>query len=914
MNDSSSFTGRARRRVTSPAVKLKDRLARTIITVGGIGTILAVLCVAVFLVWVVLPLFLPASIDDLRTYPRDWAEVPAHISLDEYGRLGWVLFPSGTLETFRVDDGSVQQSTSLFEPGTMRSWSFATDGHAAIFGLADGSIESVDVGFATEVLRVEGLDKAVADQLASADEGTVIVAGDALYERIPGGQVRRQRLDIQRSERIEVGAGPVVAVTRGITPTGIRVAAFVDAAPAPATRATLATDDTSDESAASGEDTGATWPLTPRLVIVSGEEESNFLTGETSLTMGEPVDVPFEFISPGPPDWLGLSAASSDLYATWRDGAALRVALGASTFIAERGRLVSETSRLSAQAFVLGNNTLAWGDDRGNLEAGFQIRITDFDGSGVTGMSQSTEATSLLVRTKQLASTGGEVRAIAASARSRLILAAFDDQSLRLFNVTNESQLARVRLPESAPIEVLAFGPREDVVALATRRELMVGNLDPRYSEASFNALFRPTWYEGYAEPIHSWQSSSGSDDFEPKHSLMPLIFGTLKATLYSMLFGAPLALLAALFTSEFLESRTRSVVKPTIELMASLPSVVLGFLAALVFAPIVERIVPTTLASFIAFPLAFLIGAYIWQVLPPSFTLRFEGFRFSFLFLAVPLGIILASVMGPVAETLFFAGDLKAWLSWDPVLGADRPQFATTIGGWLFLTLPVAAICVWYVVNRVVNLRLREMAIGWTRVRLATFDFLKFLIGLALTLGFALLLALLLDALGFDPRGGYVDTYVQRNALIVGFVMGFAIIPIIYTIAEDALSTVPEHLRSASLGAGATRWQTAVRIVLPTAASGLFSALMVGLGRAVGETMIVLMAAGNTPVMEWNIFEGFRTLSANIAVELPEAVVGGTHYRTLFLAALVLFVMTFIVNTIAEVIRLRFRKRAYQL
>ena len=95
---------------------------------------------------------------------------------------------------------------------------------------------------------------------------------------------------------------------------------------------------------------------------------------------------------------------------------------------------------------------------------------------------------------------------------------------------------------------------------------------------------------------------------------------------------------------------------------------------------------------------------------------------------------------------------------------------------------------------------------------------------------------------------------------------------------------------------------------------SGLFSALMVGLGRAVGETMIVLMALGNTAIMDWNIFNGARTLSANIATELPEAVPQSTHYRTLFLAALVLFTMTFVVNTIAEAVRLRFRKRAYQL
>ena len=175
-------------------------------------------------------------------------------------------------------------------------------------------------------------------------------------------------------------------------------------------------------------------------------------------------------------------------------------------------------------------------------------------------------------------------------------------------------------------------------------------------------------------------------------------------------------------------------------------------------------------------------------------------------------------------------------------------------------------------------------------------------------------LVAALLTGMGFDPRGTFVGTYVSRNALIVGFVMGFAIIPIIYTLAEDALSSVPEHLRSASLGCGATQWQTATQIIVPTAMSGLFSAVMIGLGRAVGETMIVLMAAGNAPVLDMNVFSGFKTLSANIAVELPEAVRDSTHYRVLFLAGLTLFAMTFVLNTGAEIVRQRFRKRAYQL
>jgi phosphate transport system permease protein len=231
-----------------------------------------------------------------------------------------------------------------------------------------------------------------------------------------------------------------------------------------------------------------------------------------------------------------------------------------------------------------------------------------------------------------------------------------------------------------------------------------------------------------------------------------------------------------------------------------------------------------------------------------------------------------------------------------------------------MIVLVPSSAALVAFAISRWMNPRLRRWMREVPESTVAWLDLGKFLAGAAATVTLALLVAVALTSAGWDPRGGFVDTYVQRNALVVGFIMGFAVIPIIYTLAEDALSAVPEHLRAASLGAGATPWQTAMRIIVPTAMSGLFSAAMVGLGRAVGETMIVLMAAGNTPVMDWNIFNGFRTLSANIAVELPEAVRNSTHYRMLFLAALSLFAITFVVNTLAELVRLRFRKRAYQL
>ena len=151
---------------------------------------------------------------------------------------------------------------------------------------------------------------------------------------------------------------------------------------------------------------------------------------------------------------------------------------------------------------------------------------------------------------------------------------------------------------------------------------------------------------------------------------------------------------------------------------------------------------------------------------------------------------------------------------------------------------------------------------------------------------------------------------YDQRNGIVVAFGLGFAVIPIIFSIAEDSLATVPTTYTSASLALGASPWQTAWRVVLPSASPGIFAAAMIGIGRAVGETMIVLMATGNTPVVDFNIFNGMRTLAANIAVEISEAPYGGTLYRTLFLCAVVLFLFTSVLNTSAEIIRRRLRRQ----
>ena len=280
------------------------------------------------------------------------------------------------------------------------------------------------------------------------------------------------------------------------------------------------------------------------------------------------------------------------------------------------------------------------------------------------------------------------------------------------------------------------------------------------------------------------WQSTGGTDDFESKISLVPLIYGTLKGTFYALLIAVPIALLAALYASQFMHPKLKGIVKPTVEIMAALPSVVLGFLAGLWLAPHVETIVPGLFLMQLVIPPLILAALFAWRYAPIELRRRVRpGTEVALL---VPI-------------LLVGAGSPSSWAG---------SSSGTSSGG------------------RLPRLAARR------------------------------------------PRAGYD----QRNSLVVGIAMGFAVIPIIFTIAEDSLSNVPQHLVAGSLALGATRWQTALRVVLPTASPGIFSAIMIGFGRAVGETMIVLMATGNTPVMNWNIFSGFRALSANIAVELPEA------------------------------------------
>ncbi|MDA1264828.1 MAG: ABC transporter permease subunit [Planctomycetota bacterium] len=600
-----------------------------------------------------------------------------------------------------------------------------------------------------------------------------------------------------------------------------------------------------------------------------------------------------------PPRFIGIGGLGQHVYTAWEDGTLEHWDL--SEWSAPKlyeypeplDLLTRDDATITTFGFVAGKKTLVIGDDQGGVSTWFPAREEDDDGSPP-----------LLMLSKSWEATGSPVLATVASPRSRLLTVSHADGLVRVF----QASLGQLVLETEAgePLSPVLVAPREDALIGRGRESLWTFEVDFKYPEATLASLFSPVHYEGFREEKHSWQSSSASDDFEPKLGLVPLVFGTLKATFYSLLFGAPLAFLAAIFTSEFLAARMRTGIKSTVELMASLPSVVLGFIAALVIAPFVQGVLATVLACFLTIPATLLGGAFLWQMLPGDRMVRWSGWqRFLAICATLPIGVLLAMVVGPyLIEGLFFSGDLLGWLS---------GEGTSTTGGWLFLLLPLSALIV-AIGSAFFGFKLRDKQTEWTRQKLARFQALKFAAGFGITIVLALVLGLALNGIGVDPRGGLMDTYIQRNAMIVGFAMGFAIVPIIYTLSEDALSEVPADLREGSLGAGATQWQTAVRIVIPYAMSGLFSALMIGLGRAVGETMIVLMAAGNTAIMDWNVFNGFRTLAANIAYEMPEAVVGSAHYRTLFLAALVLFAMTFVLNTAAELARRHFRVRTNAL
>ena len=477
--------------------------------------------------------------------------------------------------------------------------------------------------------------------------------------------------------------------------------------------------------------------------------------------------------------------------------------------LVEQISLVPAGVTVGVAEFLVGARSLIVGGSDGSLAQWILVRNDE------TGESN-------LTRIRTFRSHEAAITFIEPEYNRKGFIVGDESGTVGLHYATSSVSLKFLRVSD-APVTRLAISPinRIALVESADGDRLQLLAIDNPHPQTSMSGLWGKVWYEGRSGPEYIWQSSSADDAFESKLSLVPLSIGTLKAALFAMLLATPLAIMGAIYTAYFMSAPMRKIVKPSIELMEALPTVILGFLAGIWLAPYVENNLPILLIGVFLIPAGILLWGWIWSRMPSQVRNSVSaGWEAAMLIPVVLLMGWLTVVLSPWVEYWFFDGSMRQWF--------------TDVG------IP----------------------------------------------------------------------YDQRNALIVGMAMGFAVIPTIFSIAEDAVFNVPKHLTQGSLALGATPWQTVVGVVLLTASPGIFSAVMIGFGRAVGETMIVLMASGNSPIVNFNIFEGMRTLAANIAVELPETAVGSTHFRVLFLSALVLLAFTFVLNTAAEVVRQRLRQR----
>jgi phosphate transport system permease protein len=768
----------------------KDRIARYGVAIGGIGVIAALVLIFVYLVYIVLPMFQPARIEPVSAYALPGGASPSlYLSVEEQSEIGMRITADGRVVFFRVADGSVVQEQAL-PLETVRKLSVPQQPVTVPAGqvtLADGTVverparslqrppREIEETVRREVLRVTEVDP-VRDVLAlGLSDGSVLILRHEYEITYPGN---RKTIT------------PVLSYPYGETALPFAEGTLTD----------LAVRDEGDTLAFAG-------------ITQSGEllfqtfAKATSLIDETATLEPQPLQ---RLDSPFPAARVLLNPLLEWLYAVSAEGDLAYFDIRGNDVPRQiqRVHVTPPGTQLQQAAFLAGGYSLVIAASDGTISQWFPVRDEDNNYQ--------------LRHVRDFKNIAGEITVLVSESRRRGFLSGDAQGRLGLYYATSNRTLLNESVADG-PLTQLAIAPRANLTLAETAAgKLQAWHVHNEYPEVSWSALWGKVWYEGYPEPARTWQSTAATNDFEPKLSLAPLTFGSIKGAFYAMLFAMPLAIMGAVYTAFFMAPRMRGMVKPTIEVMQALPTVVLGFLAGLWLAPMVEAHLPGVFGLLLLLPIFMLLFGYLWSRLPNLFRRRVpDGWEGALL---VPVLIFFGWL------TFQAGGPLEVWL-----FGGNLPL-------WMDETLGIS--------------------------------------------------------------------YDQRNSLVVGFAMGFAVIPTIFSISEDAIFGVPKHLVNGSLALGATPWQTMVGVILPTASPGIFSAVMIGLGRAVGETMIVLMATGNTPIMDFSIFSGMRTLSANVAVEMPESEVGSTHYRILFLAALVLFMLTFALNTLAEMVRQRLRER----
>lgn len=727
---------------------VKDKMVARGVVIGGLSIIVAIVLIFFYLLYVVFPLLLSASVEPAGHYPLPQPEQgkTLFLAIEEQNQLAVRFTDTGKAVFFNVADGQIVHSHPLPIPGSTQITSFnhgSVEQGVVIYGLSDGR---------------------------------ALVAKHEYKLSYPQG-----KRVITPSISYPLGEQPVTIDKTGQALSLVTLAIADDHS--------LLVAKTADN----------------RIVMSQISKKKSLFDDEAQLDV---TDVTLDF-SGNDIEFMLLDKEQHNLYLAGRQSiAVVDVREPTAAEVKHKMNLVENGRQMSSVAFLNGENSLLIGDSKGELAQWSMVR--------------NQENYVNLQKLHSFTVSDNAIVAISPEQRRRGMVVMDSAGQLAVYNSTAERELIKETLLKASP-QQLALSPKADKFLLESAEgQVSSWDLHNEHPEISMKSLWRKIWYESYPKPDYIWQSSSASNDFEPKMSLTPLVFGTLKASFYAMLMGIPLALCGAIYTGYFMSSGARQYVKPGIEIMGALPTVILGFLAGLWLAPFVEANLAGIFALLMLVPLSIMAFAYVWQFVPEKTRQKIpDGWDAIILIPVVIFGGWLAFQLSPSIEAICFNGDLRTWM---------RDEFG----------------------------------------------------------------------IGYD----------QRNTLVVGLAMGFAVIPMIFSIAEDAIFSVPKHLTTGSLALGATPWQTMTKVVLLTASPGIFSAVMIGFGRAVGETMIVLMATGNTPVMDLSIFQGLRTLSANIAVEMPESEVNSTHYRVLFLAALVLFMFTFVVNTLAEMIRQNLRQK----
>jgi len=1007
-----------RPRRATRSVYFFDRLANVVIRVGGLFVVFAVLGLVLFMFSQVFPLFGSPEQGVIENQTSPMAGRTLYVGSDEYRRVGVRVSESPEIQIFSSITGQTLRTVPV--PGlkgkkitaasvTLRPYLtdvFGASKDVPFYGIAlgteDGRIvagrlffitiyKRFDVGAEPAELKPLRLPAGSEFKSPSYVPATVIVEDRKqkwVAEHLPEfGFYRYMRAEVEFNRTVDMplkgesveqlhiaiehakAGSELETVTAVITGKGRAILRQEKLVPNPM-------DDTELQpelvfEAEFQDQIGAR----PRFVLVhENRRDALFATSDGMLhVFRTQVDENtgkkdfFKLAYPG----LSLLGFNQDAGEDWRE-----------TAISQRDDDQSPEGRLelTALGWLLGDATLLVGDSYGGIQSWSPVREYDDD------------ANARYRRIRALPSGSGAIRGFCSAQGTKSFLAWDDSGRIRGIYNTSEREFFDARIEGGAPA-YCNYSPKGDgALVLDSKGRAHQWWLDLKHAEVSAKSLFGKVFYEGYMEPRYEWQSHAGTDDVEQKYSLMPLVIGSIKGGLYALMFALPLAVLGAIYTSEFMAPKVRSVIKPSMEVMASLPSVVLGFLGALYFAPEAAPRMPTLIVFALLAPALFMLFGWLFGQLPPYVTKRFTPV-ITILTLAAVLvfGALASSVVGPRLESHIFpaveganpalidsktfkplteedakaysAGNYRSWTDG----GRELPREATNSQGvvlpkgwWvpgghaLFSTLMIVPFALLAglllkfghallfggrVLGRDVKGRLgatsplaaaRAMLAGTSAgLRPVAVDVsfalgfagLAFASGLLLSLGISPVIEALLFSYDHPTAGRVADfrrwltgpegwKFNQTNSLIVGFAMGFAVIPIIYSIAEDALSSVPNQMRAASLACGASRWQTAMRVVVPAAGSGIFSAIVIGLGRALGETMIVVMAAGGTPLTELQPLSGFRSLSAAIAIEMPEAPHGSTHYRTLFLGGLILFLMTFVISTMAEFVRMRLRKK----